>query len=770
MNARIYIKIFMAILFLGIMPSCTYDTILVGGLNEHANVTLTLALGDQSVQVSRATVAGEGAENTISTVDLFFYKNTDEQPVVIKNDKISLSGSTVSFSMEVDDFNELFDINKSNVTPKTECQVYAIVNRGSNALPSDGDYSLASLQEMVLYAAFVDKDGVIQTQETFVMDGLATITRSGSTLSGEIPLTRAATKIGLQLVYPQDVTDEYKNKLIVKNGNAIEWTAAASNVQISLRRGSSRAYLNQVGYPAQSEDIFSTDFTNLVTGTGAQAKYVSLYTYPTDWSNNENARTHLMVKVTWENEDSSIPDKTTFYEVNINPADPFLQRNYFYQILQEISVLGSDNEEEPIKLENASYKVLNWGAASSQGDLIRQRYLVVDETSVEMQNIVEKYIYFDSSDPIDLTSVEVLWNNTKPDVAVDLSMAKITAVTKQTNNNGETTITLTGVGQNTRTINNEGNIVYTISNTAAVSGVTNRLQNRDGVDYKVYITIHNADATNPNDRGYIKVVHNLDNQMLQTSDYTVYTIDLNVAHQDAASYKEDINIKQYPMLCIEADRNTMYPNTGSVGYIIIDRVSSSSSTTTGWKRSSKGLTNNNCPNRYIVTVSTLINSDVAKNYIIGDPRTNSRKITGTTEDLSNYLPTDVNVDPRMISPQFMFASSYGQCPAFISKADAEKRCATYQEDGYPAGRWRLPTEAEVKYAIQLFKWGLIPKLFSDNVNYWSANGKINGSGKNNGNNHGSNDQDAVRCVYDTWYWGTDHTPSSTTWTYDDTRD
>ena len=143
-----------------------------------------------------------------------------------------------------------------------------------------------------------------------------------------------------------------------------------------------------------------------------------------------------------------------------------------------------------------------------------------------------------------------------------------------------------------------------------------------------------------------------------------------------------------------------------------------------------------------------------------------RKITINGTELTNYLPTALDVSANMISPEFMFASSYGACPSQMSKENAERRCATYQEDGYPAGRWRLPTEAEVKYAIQLKGWNVIPELFSSSMNYWSAHGKITGSAVNNGNTNTA----VVRCVYDTWYWGTEHTAGSTTYVYDDTRD
>ena len=750
------------------MPSCTYDTLHVGGLDEHANVTLTLTLGDQSLQVSRATVPDEAPENLINTVDLYFYdkdaNETTSYPMHVQKGLVPTNG-TISFSMPVANFGKLFPSDET-----TTCKVFAIVNRPAapngtsieypkdtdNVLPEDAEATVANLKDMVLYTDFTS------AQTSFVMhsNGMVTINRTQTNgLNGTIPVKRVAAKIGLQLVYPEEAPTDYQNKLIVYNGTVVEWYAGVENVEISLRRGSSRAYLGTDDYSAQSADIFSTAYTDLVTVTDDQAKYVSLYTYPTNWSNNENARTHLMVKVTWTNVNTSIPDKTTFYEVNVNPADPFLQRNYYYQILQEISVLGSENEEEPVTLKNASYKVLNWGAASSEGELIRQRYLVVEETSVEMQNIVEKTIYFDSSDPIDLTNVEVLWNYTAQNNARDLSMAKITAVSKQTNSNGQPTITVTGTGQNSGDIDDDGNIVYTITNTSNVSGVANRLQTRGSVDYKVYITIHNADATNPNDRGYIKVKHNLDNQMGKTSDYTAYTINLSVAHQDDANYKETVNIKQYPMLSIVPDQNTTYKNDNGSGYGYVYIDNTNSTTRDDWREISGGLTNNKCPNRYIVTVSTLI-AGLENKYIIGDPRTTSRKLTGATEDLSNYLPADVNVDPRMISPQFMTASSYGQCPVYMTKAQAELRCATYQEDGYPAGRWRLPTQAEVNFAIQLKNDGIIPELFTSGQNYWNANSADNTNG-------GSG---VVRCVYDTWYWGTDHTAGSTTYTYDDTRD
>ena len=69
----------------------------------------------------------------------------------------------------------------------------------------------------------------------------------------------------------------------------------------------------------------------------------------------------------------------------------------------------------------------------------------------------------------------------------------------------------------------------------------------------------------------------------------------------------------------------------------------------------------------------------------------------------------------------------------MSKAEARRRCAAYQEDGIPAGRWRLPTFAEVEFIATLSSLNRIPILFSDATttngdHYWIANGNSDTAG------------------------------------------
>lgn len=156
-------------------------------------------------------------------------------------------------------------------------------------------------------------------------------------------------------------------------------------------------------------------------------------------------------------------------------------------------------------------------------------------------------------------------------------------------------------------------------------------------------------------------------------------------------------------------------------------------------------------------------------YLIADPRQNS---DFNTNSLIAYNNTSTNTNTswgqnaskikignttttNFIAPKFIIASRWSRLASTISDVDlstARKRCATYQEAGYPAGRWRLPTEAEINFVINLQRYGFINELFLTRT--YSASG----SGlefSNNAITYTPNVTNgaAVRCVYDAWYWG-----------------
>jgi len=219
-------------------------------------------------------------------------------------------------------------------------------------------------------------------------------------------------------------------------------------------------------------------------------------------------------------------------------------------------------------------------------------------------------------------------------------------------------------------------------------------------------------------------------------------------------------------------------------------------------------------NMFVITVTSVNNTD----YLLGDPRektvnqsfinethsennrTNSiwASAPSTNESgnriLKNYLATEVNNSlyavnnttvyaddaaaeagertVKMLAPKFRVASSYAVLSPDATEAEylhyMKKRCASYQEDGYPAGRWRLPTRAEFQFIVYLSYKEKIPTLYKSTSDYWCAHGY----GKpNNGNvtmNYKTKSSgNSVRCVYDEWYWGSEKIADKTKFTWGD---
>ena len=117
-----------------------------------------------------------------------------------------------------------------------------------------------------------------------------------------------------------------------------------------------------------------------------------------------------------------------------------------------------------------------------------------------------------------------------------------------------------------------------------------------------------------------------------------------------------------------------------------------------------------------------------------------------------YYPTENSSrTENMVAPSYRISSKFSGIEfGNLDKKYAEYRCAAFQEDGFPAGRWRLPTKAEINFIGMLSAKGFFEFLFNNNGVYWSANGavKVSGSSVDLTNS----DTALLRCVYDSWYW------------------
>lgn len=777
--------VFLVFLFAGILSSCSSDDLPVS--TDGAILTLKIGLPGEGSIVTRATEEGIATfnENTINTVDLFLYHKdaTDNVEPLYTARLTTSSGLTfnpedgkamLNVNVPLSSFYKLFPDNTVNT-----CRAYVIANRPEtttgtdNLLPTDG-LSIANLKEkLVLYSSMFGQTtgGSTNTPEIpndFVMDGENTISCTNRTLNGHIDVRRLAAKVTLTV----DCADEVTVK--DENGNDITWLPQETQMFVSFRNGLNRTLLGMTAnenlyVPDKEKDQFDINNIQLATTKDNTTDKITsiytnrpFYTYPINWKSDADSRPYMVLVIRWVNKNGSGNYINTYYEVSIDDINACLLRNCHYKITQQVSVLGSTNPNEPLTLK-PSYIILNWGNAltgtnqtNTDADIEAMKYLVVDENRITMRNTQSKQIFFFSSDPIEITSITV----------------------KKMNVNGTTAGT---VDLASRTFDNaEGNNIYTIP----ASGNLKR---------EVTVKVHEE-----GDMHYMSFSHELVNTMTQDADYTEYEFEIHIQHRDNDTYDETIKITQYPMIPIKAERNSGYVSSSNYnsykGYISVNgygntnnvKAYNNSETVFGSVNGISSNAGNKNPNRYIISVTALTEKidpeDTSSDFIIGDPRTlepamnlikldnDESFVTSWTQGydgdknirtLQYYHPTEESERTRqMISPQFMIASSYA-VTSDMDKNEARKRCATYQEDGYPAGRWRLPTEAEVKYIVQLSAWNIMPVLFGyvstsgsygNDAEYWSANGQIAVNSKTGKVESSSETSASVRCVYDTWYW------------------
>jgi len=291
-------------------------------------------------------------------------------------------------------------------------------------------------------------------------------------------------------------------------------------------------------------------------------------------------------------------------------------------------------------------------------------------------------------------------------------------------------------------------------------------------------------VTIPDESSYVKINHALINDITVTpitrfdaAPYVyVIRLHLDAAGDEDKSFDRTITITQYPSMYLTAKTNTDYTNGGGVnddkGFVWID---AGQRTQDNWQIVRGLAGKNKNPNLYLINTSVLKNS----HYIIGDPRVTNYTTwnhtfnqgawtegAGTNHRLTYYYPTATdNASKAVIAPLFRVASSYGVCDGEIDAEGARYRCASYQEDGYPAGRWRVPTKSEIEYIATLSSKGFIPTLFNIGSRYHSASGPI--SVNTGGTVSETNGKAFARCVYDEWYWGPDRLSDINVFTWGD---
>lgn len=565
--------------------------------------------------------------------------------------------------------------------------IYVVANAPVDVNWPDGHAKLAELKALQMVTSW-KKGG----EEALLMDGVLRsqqVVRGGS---ATVDLTRAMAKVTLKVTAAEKITDE----------NGVTYTPDFKNMSVTLVNAATKTKLDGTYRPTGS------DYTGVTQEYEANEEgayvHAPLYSYPNPeaGATAERQNAYLQLRLPWLMEDGTGQQAGNYYYTIPITANHVanMERNHYYDVSVDVKVLGSLDPNDMVELTPNIF-IRDWFDMQLSSSIDKFQYLVLEEDSTTLYNVTDYANPYVSSSEID--SYKILSVEYVDYSSVDFSDVTMTLKYPSGHVSGE------GYWGKYDNFSN-----YT-------SGID--LENET-------ITFHHA----------------IDTDIM----YAKRVITIEVTNKEGIS--RTWVITQYPEMYIEAERNQSRGGHNRFVYGVSETESDGESTVRNDSRDllggvygyDNGGTNNN-PNQYTIYVTA--NSP----YAIGDPRSStsvsaaslniSQKGDYTGNTLKTYYPTRGREVANMIAPAFKIASSWGKT-LDISFARAKERCASYQENGYPAGRWRVPTEAEIAYVISLSEDKKIPKLFDEG--YWCSSGTVYGS---------SDDAAAVRCVYDVWYWG-----------------
>ena len=697
------------------------------------------------------------------------------------------------------------------------CRMFALANlpeESANSLPEKP--TISQMRNVAVSSTFDTR----MVQDCFVMAGEGNISYTAGIAandpgkaSGKGELFRAAAKIRLNIKLPESIT--------ITNGDEKEvWIPENVGIQCILSNGVKDAIACPIPSaldaepwkPALEDAYYDGSLSNAasirtLTQTGAgEYPYimdVPFYTYPNSWSESpeENHKTTITLMVAWGLQGAAGTYPSTFhtyyYQVPITSVElPHIDRNYSYNINLAVGMLGSLVPEKPLELDPLSYQVVNWSSEQVDVNIQDFRYLVVNPNQVSVQNEAEISIPFYSSHPVDLSNISMTFqrfnfytgtNGEVVNIEIPESKLNNSTYTHEVTENG-TTKTVTD------TICTFNVVKDPTTNQMSLVGkhpleiwtpVNNASQN---------ITNYNTVDLTGNSAGSLQTVTNSINHFNRPatpeSPYSAYTFKVHIGHSDNDVYGEDITITQYPAMYIESKRNPGGGNNNK-GNVWVNGANGTDGNYGGVHGISSTASNKN-PNMYVINISQL---DAGSEFIIGDPRmdninnnlqvNNNGSLTTQSTNaatwdneatslyyegnsrnrhLSFYYPTEevaqTAIKGKMIAPKIRIASSYGVTSA-LSRNNARRRVAVYQEVDRPAGRWRLPTYSELLYIIRLSSAGKIPMLFNhypdgnrqaSNCYYWTAQGLYRVNSDATLTKIGDGNDGFVKGIYDEWYW------------------
>ena len=749
--------------------SCSRET---AGPEFQGKGSISISLAYEGLD-TKAT-PGTGLENEVTSVEYYFYAEGSTAPVYHKYvENPTLTDLKYTISLVVGE-GELANKTYNDFFPNgADCQFFAVFNYPEEI----GEETLETVKQKAVSNTFAhnipdtegdphwyvteDDDVDLGYPKYFVMTGSTALSPNPAGISGTVEMKRIAAKIQFVIKVAQS------KEVTTPDGATQVWTPM-------LNDNNPRVYLsNAVG----NSLIGSADPTDTEAGTGPvfpealtqfdyepeildfNGGYTSTssiyYTFPLAWEDGEDSEIFCMLIIPWkmEQKENGVVTYTTqrelYYKV-LFPEKEIIANNYFVYTINA-DFLGYEGEEPTITIKADPAQVFPWVTSGDINPVISAAKYLSVERGVETPEVIYTTgttISYAASDVVTLVIRNIYQRNLST-----------------------------------------GNDEYLIQNGSIVNATLTARNGRNANPIKQSEVNWTAGYVNgwliPHpENNLFELSHLLNSDLTSKNmDATPYTYEIEVHLGTPTSdtygdskYTQVVTIVQYPQVYVIEDPNRALDTYGGAW------INGRRDDEQGWRQADSdylggihGLTGlNKNGNMYVLTIS------VSSDYTIGDPRAADANTLGknnwaetywtegANHSLTYYYPARYGNNANnsnMIAPKIRIASSYGVCEQGISLENARRRCAGYQEDGIPAGRWRLPTMAEVKFISKLSSLGRIPYLFgranndgtpyNSNHYYWTANGLIH---INNGTETaeeytGTTNNTSVRCVYDEWYWG-----------------
>jgi hypothetical protein len=736
---------------------------------------------------TKATENGDNNlhENLVSYVDVFLYPTgqtgSNSAFSFLGKHVTAVTGEADTYEVKIrytdDQATALFGSTTSG-----SCDAYVIANGPTRTYGTST--TIADLKKTVETQYFGSQtDGI---QDNFVMDGQGTVTFTSGVPTGLINLDRAVAKISF---YANLVTSVTVNEPASAIGT---WVPVPSGIKISFRNATKTGYIDGT-YTHTDDDYFnyddramSTTVKGSLTVNGTTVNdidfltHTPFYSFPENWYDIDPHQCYLYLTIPWQRTtDSKVI--YSYYQINANRIDRKLLRNTYYKIFTQISNLGSTDLNKPVLIDNDTYVIKDWGQVDVgekneyiPGSFEKYSYLVVSPKNIDLYNQNSTSMFYSSSSDITVTVTKVERKKyTDPSGPLDDNITSP----------DPTVYSFTVDKDNTKI-----NYTHDQSNIFVLETIYATVTNSEGLSESIVITqrpaiyVSSFLGDNVFVNGYFGHVENAGFGRTNTGAFNrcnnYYKYDYSLSRD---TYYED---------CEPYTNSTEaagYVNYGYDNYFG-DVFSGYSAVILNYNNVSGGINSkcitdihvtsfNNTNNSYTVT------GEAPKKYKIGDPRIKASEasITGSGWTLNDYLvgetyysyydiyfanrtswnsPGNILVasqnlaDQNIIAPEFYISSGWNAMYN-TTFANIVKRAATYQEAGYPAGRWRLPTEAEIAFIMDRQTDGVIPTLFARTSGsyYWAASGRYYDANQNTFNTATSSTTASCRFVYDTWYWG-----------------